>query len=375
MRIKALLKRALRPVIRIATYIEFPLKHRIMPIDAHQAIDYINTVHREQECSITAHNAIDMRYDLMIIVPVYNVAQYLEECIKSILTQHTQYSFHIVIVDDGSTDGSSDILRQFQNNEHITLISKKNGGLSSARNAGLRNIIGKYIMFVDSDDVVAPSAFETMLNMAFQWDADAVEGSVEFFDGKDVVEIQSRKHSQNAADITKSLRGQAWAKLYRGELFRDIQYPEGFLYEDSILAYCVHPRIKRAYTVSNTVYRYRLNPTGITRTSKVLTKSLDTVWITDSLFRYYTEHYPNVPKDERLATLIDQIALNYKRTELLDYSVLQSVFAISCSWMQHYFDDDDATLLRGKKRVLAKALIKHDYGQYQLICSRWRFLK
>lgn len=375
MPVKRFFKRLLLPLVQMETYVEIPMRHHRISVDRDLAISRINSVRPRRECAIVAHNTINMRYDLMVIVPVYNVSSYLEQCIDSILSQGTHYSFHIVIVDDGSNDGSSDILKRYQNNESITLISKTNGGLSSARNAALRHIIGRYIMFVDSDDIVAPHAFETMLDMAFKWDADAVEGSVEFFKERSIVEVQKRKQSVDKDDTTSYLRGQAWAKLYRGELFRNIQYPEGYLYEDSIHEYCIHPKITRAYTISDVVYKYRLNPSGITQTSKVQPKSLDTIWITDSLFRYYVDHYPNVSNAKRLEELIDQIALNYKRTERLDDPVRQSVFAISCDWMRRYFNDDDIILVQGKRQMLAKALVKRDYGQYRLFCSRWRFLK
>lgn len=368
MYVKGLIKRIALPLIRMVTYIEAPLNHHVVDIEKDQVVVLLNnTSLPESRCVVTAHHEITKRYDLMVVVPVYNVAPYLRDCIESLLSQRTDYSFHIVIVDDGSMDESSEILRNYECDEKITVISKKNGGIASARNAALRHIVGRYITFVDSDDVVMPHAFEAMLNVAFRWDADVVEGSVEFFNGGTVVETQLRRQSQNSHDTTHALRGQPWAKLYRAELFRDIQFPEGYLYEDSILVYCVHPRVRRAYTVNNIVYRYRINPNGITNASKNLTKSLDTVRITDCLFRYYIEHFPNTPMMEQLMTLLGQIALNYKRTQQLDTPIRRAVFAMSCDWFHQYFDHYDMKSLRGKYRVLAKALAKHDYGEYE--CS------
>lgn len=374
MPVKGLIKRALFPVVGALTYLEIPFRHHRVGIGREEAVAVIDRVSPRPRCSVAAHNEISPQYDLMVVVPVYNVAPYLEACIESMLTQRTTHTFHIVLVDDGSTDGSANILKRYSTNSDVTVLSKENGGISSARNAGLRHIRGRYVMFVDSDDIVAPNAFETMLDMAYRWDADAVEGSVEFFNDDGVVEVQRRSRSRTSADKIKDLRGQPWAKLYRGSLFEDIQYPEGCLYEDSILAYCVHPRITRAYAVNDIVYRYRVNPQGITVTSRKLVKSLDTVWITDYLFPYFVEHYSDTGKMEQLIMLIDQIALNHKRTEGMEKNVREAVFAVSCSWFHQYFNRQDANLLHGKRRMLAVAVEAGDYGAYELVCSRWRFL-
>ena len=339
MPVKGLIKRALSPAVDVLTYLEMPLRHHRVNISREEAVAVIDKISPRPQCSIMAHNEVSPQYDLMVVVPVYNVAPYLEACIESMLAQHTAYTFHIVLVDDGSTDGSTDILKQYAENNNITVISKENGGIASARNTGLRHICGEYIMFVDSDDIVAPNAFETLLGMAYRYDADAVEGSVEFFNDGGCVEVQRRDQSYSRTDTIRDLRGQPWAKLYRGTLFEDIQYPEGCLYEDSILAYCIHPRIARAYSVSDIVYRYRVNPQGITVTSKKLAKALDTVWITDYLFPYYMEHYPNTGKAEQLTTLIDQIALNHKRIKSVEENVHRAVFAVSCTWFHQYFID------------------------------------
>ena len=378
MSLKKLIKCMLSPIVYALTYLEIPFRHYRINISRKEAVTVITEIMPRHKFSITTHNDLltPPQYDLMVIVPVYNVAPYLTACIESMLTQRTTYTYHIVIVDDGSTDESSSILQHYETNDSITIISKENGGLSSARNAALRYICGKYIMFVDSDDIVAPNAFETMLSTAYRWDADAVEGSVEVFNGNDTVQVQQRKQSTNANDTTHNLRGEAWAKLYRGSLFEDIQFPEGYLFEDSILTYCIHPRIKHAYTVSDVVYRYRLNPHGITFTSKKRPKALDTIWITDYLFPYYMEHYPSISKTEKLTALIYQIIFNYKRTENMEPNVKQAIFAMSCWWFHQYFNrqDADVAFTCWKYKMLCLSLETHDYGLYRLLCSRWSFL-
>lgn len=109
-----------------------------------------------------------------VLIPVYNVEDYLEKCLDSVVSQ-TLNNIEIICVDDGSTDGSAEILKEYQKKDkRINIITKENGGLPSARNAGLEVARGKYIGFVDSDDFIEPNMYETMVNSAKQHDSDVV---------------------------------------------------------------------------------------------------------------------------------------------------------------------------------------------------------
>lgn len=100
---------------------------------------------------------------LSIIVPVYNVEKYLKTCINSLLEQKLD-AYEIILVDDGSTDSSGGICDEYaKKHEKIQVIHKKNGGLSSARNTGIENAVGKYIGFVDSDDYIMPEMYKNLI--------------------------------------------------------------------------------------------------------------------------------------------------------------------------------------------------------------------
>ena len=93
---------------------------------------------------------------ISVIIPVYNVEAYLPRCLDSVI-QNTYRNLEIICVDDGSTDGSPEILRDYaQRDARITVITKENGGVSSARNAGLDRATGEFVAFIDSDDFVHP---------------------------------------------------------------------------------------------------------------------------------------------------------------------------------------------------------------------------
>lgn len=117
---------------------------------------------------------------LSIIVPVYNVSRYLTECIGSILNQEFQ-DFELILVDDGSVDGSSKICDEYAGKDNrISVIHQKNEGVSSARNTGIENATGKYIAFVDADDTIEPNMYSTMVTKAEQSDLDYVLCDLKF---------------------------------------------------------------------------------------------------------------------------------------------------------------------------------------------------
>ena len=115
---------------------------------------------------------INPEYDLMIIVPVYNAAEYLEDCIKSLLVQETGYSYCVVFVNDGSTDESANILNKYAKKENVYIINKKNEGVAEARNIALKYIRGKCVLFVDADDMLMDNAIEVLMKKSVETDAD-----------------------------------------------------------------------------------------------------------------------------------------------------------------------------------------------------------
>lgn len=120
-----------------------------------------------------------------VIVPVYNVEKYLGQCIESIEKQ-TYNCIEIIIIDDGSTDKSLAIARQYEKKfNNIIVISQKNGGQGSARNTGLKNATGDYISFVDSDDLIDSNMYKDMLNLLLEYDLDMVECSYQEFSNKE----------------------------------------------------------------------------------------------------------------------------------------------------------------------------------------------
>ena len=321
---------------------------------------------KKRECpngEIYACNNIKIEYDIHIILPVYNTEMYLKECIDSILNQNTKYSFLLTIVNDGSTDNSESILSKYLNDSRIEIITQKNKGLSCARNRALELIKGKYIMFVDSDDRLGEGAIEKLLSKAFKWDADVVEGGYESIDVYDNIKnrfIQNSSKSEN--DYFDSMRGQPWGKVFKAEIFKNLKYPEGFIYEDSILAYCIYPIYRKKYEINQLVYQYRINPKGIVITNRKSYNAIDHYWIMGKLWLWSIKN--KIHTEECQKRMLRHMALGYRRTKLLGDDVTKAGF----SYLRNiYMNEFDQSKLSGKYRFIDNAVRDNDYGKFSCL--------
>lgn len=177
---------------------------------------------------------------ISIIVPVYNVEKYLEKCINSIINQ-TYKNLNIILINDGSTDNSGKICDEFKSKDsRIKVIHKENGGLSDARNAGLKIANGEYIGFVDSDDYIAPDMFETLYNLTQKYDAEiSIVSFYEIYNTKTIGVRDSRQLQQmNKIEAIKELlldskiQSYAWNKLFKKNLFENLKFPTDKNFED-----------------------------------------------------------------------------------------------------------------------------------------------
>lgn len=226
-----------------------------------------------------------MNPKLSIIVPVYNVEKYLEKCIDSILNQDYK-NFELILVNDGSTDRSLEICKRYLSaDKRIKLINKPNGGLSSARNAGLDIACGQYIGFVDSDDWIEKDMYYTLLNIADKYKSDIVQCEYE-----SVME-DNYKINNNQSIVTNFTNVQAidqmygdryisstvtWNKIYDKKLFENIRFPIGKLHEDEFTTYKLLYESKIVTCTNKKLYYYRKTPNSIMN-SKFSVKRLDII--------------------------------------------------------------------------------------------------
>lgn len=186
-----------------------------------------------------------MKELISIIVPIYNVEAYLDNCLNSIIKQ-TYDNLEIILVDDGSPDRCGHICDEYaKHDSRIKVIHKINGGLSDARNCGLRSATGKYVTCIDSDDYVSLDFIDYLYNLIIKKEADiSICGFIktpnmhEFFQGNEAIEKVYDADSAFATMLyARDFTTSAWGKLYIRELFKDIEYPVGKYSEDMFTTY------------------------------------------------------------------------------------------------------------------------------------------
>lgn len=206
---------------------------------------------------------------ISIIVPVYNVIDYLDDCMRSILNQDYK-DFEVILIDDCSTDGSKELVEYYAT-QYGTMIrayyQKNNMKQGTARNVGIKYATGEYLMFVDSDDMIPYNSLSLLFNQAQKTGADIVFGDYEYFEKNDIKgETYSHISSILSGKLTEGKRKALittsvvpWAKLIRKKLIteNDIWFPENIIYEDQATTYLYYLYAKSIAKVNGVVYRYR----------------------------------------------------------------------------------------------------------------------
>ena len=229
-----------------------------------------------------------------VIVPIYNVEEYLEECLESIRNQ-TYTNIEVILVNDGSTDGSIEICERFcQQDNRFKLVTQENQGLSAARNRGVKESIGEYIMFVDSDDVVKENIVEVLF-FYMNSDVDIVECQItrckdELVENKPT-SIMFKGESTEA--ILKSIEFKevkfcAFTKLYRRELVEKVPFLEGYIYEDVYTGMNYLKYIRKMVAIDLKGYYYRVRPNSIMTTS-FNKKNLDIITVGNKLIESFQD--------------------------------------------------------------------------------------
>ncbi len=210
---------------------------------------------------------------ISVIVPIYKVEKYLKKCVESILEQ-TYNNLDIILVDDGSPDNCGDIIEEFRKkDERIRTIHQKNGGLSDARNNGIKIAKGKYIVCIDSDDWIEKNMIEVLYKDIIKTNSDI--SVCEFVEEDDFQNILSTKKYNNeiiefnSKEALKSLIKQdiltnhAWNKLYKASLFGGIEYPKGQLMEDVSTTYKLFEKANKIVYQNTSLYHYIQRETSI----------------------------------------------------------------------------------------------------------------
>ena len=234
-----------------------------------------------------------------VVVSVYNIERYIENCILSLVAQ-TYKNIEIILVDDGATDKSGDICDYYMKKDsRIRVIHKKNGGLSDARNRGARECKGEYIFFVDGDDTVSPRMVEKAVGQGERYNADMV-----IFDFESIEQVTGRRdrytfnlpqdRSFTLSEVPELLlkTPAAWCRMYKKSFWdcTEIRYPENLYYEDLATTPRLIYEAKRiCYAGEEPLYYYLLRQGSIMRNRNFQRSFHDRTCVLDFIRKYYID--------------------------------------------------------------------------------------
>ena len=314
-------------------------------------------------------------FDLSILIPVYNGEDSIDQCLDSVINQKTKYSYEIIIVNDGSTDNTLNILNKFKSNKNVVILNQSNKGISASRNKAIDYSKGNYLMFLDSDDIILPGAIESMLDEAYKENADIVEGKYINYLNNNIKYVDrplwNKKIKVNLnknKDFIYSIKGYPWGKIYSRSVWNNVRFPVGFDYEDTIIQLIIFRIAKRYVYIPNLVYRYTYNSNSITNKLKKNIKCLDSYYVIEALIK---ENYNlNLEFDYQFyrLILIHLGKLLYSRTKNMDPLITDAIL-VKASELLKNIDDKSPEKLNIIEKYLKKSIIDKNKEKWKICCK------
>lgn len=282
---------------------------------------------------------------ISIIVPVYNLELYIKKCIDSILAQ-TFTNFEVIVVNDGSTDNSGDICDEYaQKDNRVVVVHKKNDGLSSARNTGIKISRGKYLGFVDGDDWIYDDMYEKLYTLSNQNNCDIaicniyreIKGEVNYIERAKLI-----KEMDNIEAMRQLFKGILYRfsvcnKLYKKSCFRGIEFPEGRLHEDLSTTYKLFSNANKVVFTNYTGYIYVKRENSILN-SRYNPKRLESFIAWNEILSFMNIKYPQLSEEYYSCFVYWCIDHIYQILNQIDKKVEQERYLVSIQlYLQKYY--------------------------------------
>ena len=331
---------------------------------------YLEYVHKRKPSEILWEETEYLaEFDLAVIIPCYQAEKYIGDCMESAISGLVGINACIIAVDDGSTDGTYDILKRYES-DSVLIVKQENGGVASARNTGLRIAKSRYVFFLDADDMIPEGALQELLSESVALDADVLECNFvnvpqnataedlpPVFEGEDSIVSESNWYEMS---------GYPCGKIIRRRLFDRICFPEGYWFEDSIIQGLILPMCPCCYKTNVVGYAYRMNPEGATAKAGGNNRAVESLYmmqmivdahrqlcISDSVFWY--------------EYILRWTALTFVRTAELDENIKTAIFYMTAKLI-----NDSFTGFQTDKRFLKpleEAVKRWDYPLYKDGCT------
>lgn len=300
-----------------------------------------------------------MEAKVSVIVPVYNVEKYLNKCIETLINQ-TYKNLEIILVNDGSTDNSYALCEEYARRDmRIKVINKENGGLSDARNAGLKIATGKYISFIDSDDYVELDMIYNLYQGIIKFDADiCCCGKVLEYEKNNILVNNTNEFCVESEEalrkmlIGDNIDNSACDKLFKIALFENIEFPVNRYFEDIATVYKVFLKSKKVAHINNIGYHYAIRKNSIS-TEKFSKKQFDALTFTKEMVKNIVKIYPKLEEEANAFLFLEYITTMRKIKRSENYQEFKRTYIE----IKKEFNKQIVTILKNKYIPLYKKIM------------------
>lgn len=340
---------------------------------------YSSWERNDSNCYIQSRNnwIKDNAIALSIVVPLYNSEKFIHRNVDSLLAQKTKYKYEIILVNDGSRDSTQLILEKYKNDnpDKIVVITKENGGISSARNTGIANSRGEYISFVDHDDWISEDYVEKLISAAYAEQADIVKSG---FCDKYPNRVKNREC--DSCIVRDGMRGSlfcyksyVYPGVYRRVLFEHLQFPAGYWYEDMIIRSLIFRQAKVFVHIPDVLY-YKLfhsSNSSFTIWSVRNNKSIEHLYLSMDIIEI--NDLLMLPKD---IWLYECLMREYGfilslRIRYLEEGIRKNIFLKACDILSELYKDEYYDEFSDDNRDWQHIFANREYKLWKLKCGHY----
>lgn len=317
--------------------------------------------------------SLDTNINLSFVVPVYNSESLIAKCAESLINQETKYRYNIIFVNDGSTDKSLEILKKYQrkNNNLIKIITQKNTGIAGARNKGLQYITGEYVSFVDSDDFITKDFVEKVLNAAYKNNSEIVRTNYYEYsvDDNKIIKTgpnyENKKYTSGLGKDILLYKGYPWGGVFKSELWRNIEFPKKFWYEDMIIRMILFQKANSFSYINDKLYYYCLHKNNISKKIEKTKDSrcLDHLFLIEKLYHLSEKLKINDKESLYKNMIYEYSVVLWLRTRGINKKFRKAVFTKACNIINNININCNPTK---EEKIIITAFKNYDYVSWEL---------
>lgn len=298
--------------------------------------------------------------DLSIIIPVYNSEKTIKKCIDSIINQSVKYNIEIIAIDDGSTDKSLIILKEYSD-KRIIVKHQPNLGAACARNYGINLSCGKYLMFIDADDFIEDGSINALIDTAELENSDIVTGNINKYIEKVDIVISNKNKKINTTNLLKFAsitQGAPWGKLYKRSLWNNIRFLEGYNFEDCIIFLDIYINARKFSMIDKDIYDFRSSKNSLFKRSVDDYKCIDSLWGVIAAYEILSK--TQLTNEEIQIYTWHLSAILYERTRNIeDEKLLRAIISIGAKFIFDIIGEKNVNeIYSGKNKKMYIYLVK-----------------